>query len=130
MRAGSSPEGADFSSSRRGILVVSAAALVAFVITILVVARAAEASLLVVVVSILVVATATKAALAILVVTVFVVTTSAEAQGLRARREREGSHCDCLRCGRSLVYVGLYCKRIGGKCIFSTSANKMLVVKR
>ncbi|KAI3339795.1 hypothetical protein F4824DRAFT_37639 [Ustulina deusta] len=112
MRAGSSPEGADFSSSRRGILVVSAAALVAFVITILVVA------------------TATKAALAILVVTVFVVTTSAEAQGLRARREREGSHCDCLRCGRSLVYVGLYCKRIGGKCIFSTSANKMLVVKR
>ncbi|KAI1284306.1 hypothetical protein F5Y07DRAFT_268 [Xylaria sp. FL0933] len=85
-----------FGGSRaRESLVVSAAALVAFVIAILVVARAAEASLLVVVVSILVVAAAAKAALVILVVTVLVVATSAEAQGLRARRESEGSHCDC-----------------------------------
>ncbi|KAI8951423.1 hypothetical protein F4801DRAFT_288503 [Xylaria longipes] len=77
-----------------GTLVVSAAALV-FVITILVVARTAEASLLVVVVSILVVAAAAKAVLAVLVIAVLVVTTPAEAQGLRARRECEGSHCDC-----------------------------------
>ncbi|KAI0433074.1 hypothetical protein F5Y09DRAFT_109198 [Xylaria sp. FL1042] len=77
------------------LLVVSAATLVTFVIAILVIARAAEASLLVIVVSILVVAAAAKAALVILVVTVLVVATSAKAQGLRARRESEGSHCDC-----------------------------------
>ncbi|KAI1420136.1 hypothetical protein F5Y12DRAFT_719871 [Xylaria sp. FL1777] len=81
-------------SGRRGVLVVSAAALVTFFIAILVVARAAEAAHAVLVVSILVVTTAAKAAHAVLVVTVLVVATSAKAQGLRGRRESRGSHCD------------------------------------
>ncbi|KAI0108631.1 hypothetical protein GGR51DRAFT_121489 [Nemania sp. FL0031] len=98
-RAGSSSGGAgvDPAVSRR--LVVSAAALVAFFVTVLVVARAAKASFLVIIVTILVVAAATKAALVILVIAVLVVATSAEAQRLRAGRESEGSHCNCGGCG-------------------------------